>query len=423
MKLRAAHIAVCLVVSALFLTETTAAQSLVFKRPDVHTLRTYVEGDEMSFPVIELNGDDHVLVEFDILGSAIADLEYNLRHCNADGTPSSLLPAEFANGFTMNAITDYSPSVGTMVEYINYRVRFPNDDVQMLLSGRYMVDIFYAGRPDSLVARTSFLVCEQLAAIDVEIRKPQTSVDERHSQDIILSVDCSELPVNDVFNELSVSVVQNGCPFNALTNLQPKQIAGQQLIYSYSGDMQMQGGNEFRRLDMRYLRKAPINYNQVEFHAPFFHITTPTDESRAFKPYFSETDQNGRYLIYAETVNKSFDDYYRAADYAYAHLTLATEPSLDGDVFVCGGFCNWQLDSTNMMRYNFQQHRYESDLFLKQGVYDYIYVCRNSHTGQVDTERFEGSHSQTGNTYLFLVFFRPTTGDYEQLVGVLEVKN
>lgn len=413
--------ALWLIVSAL-LPMSVFAQQQPFSQPYVHTLRTYVEGDETSFPLIELNSGGRVIVEFDILDSNIADLEYSLRHCNSDGTPSNLLPAEYANGFTINAITDYSPSVGTTVQYINYRIGFPNDDVQMLLSGCYQVDVFYTGRPDSLVARTMFMVCEQLAGIDVEILKPQTAVSERHSHDVRLSVDCSDLPVNDFFGELSVSVIQNGSPFNSLTDLKPKQIAGRELIYSYAGDMMISGGNEFRRLDMRYLRRAPVNYNQVDFHAPFFHITTPTDESRAFKPYFTETDQNGQYLIYAETVNKSFDDYYRAADYAYAHLTLASEPMLDGDVFVCGGFCNWRLDSTNMMRYNFQQHRYESDLLLKQGVYDYIYVCR-TYTGQVDTERFEGSHSETGNSYLFLVFFRPVTGEYEQLVGVLEVKN
>lgn len=399
------------------------AQELFFQKPNVHTLRTYVEGDETSYPIIELGGNERVMIEFDILSSNIADLEYNLRHCSADGTPSSLLPAEYANGFTLNPITDYAPSVNTMVEYINYRIGFPNDEVQMLLSGCYVVDIFYAGRPDSLVARTSFLVCEQLATIDVEIRKPQTSVDERHAQEIRLSVDCSNLPVTNYFEELSVAVLQNGNPYASRIGLKPKQIVGQQLIYSYSGDLLMAGGNEFRRLDLRYLRRAPINYNQVEYHAPFFHVTTPTDENHAFKPYFTETDQNGQFVIYAETVNKSFDDYYRFADYAFAHLTLAAEPALDGDVFVCGNFCHWQLDSTNMMHYNFQQHRYESDLFLKQGVYDYIYVHRNTFTEQVDLERYEGSHSETSNRYLFLVFFRPTTADYEQLVGVVQMDN
>jgi len=143
------------------------AQELFFQKSNVHILRTYVEGDETSYPIIELGGNERVMIEFDILSSNIADLEYNLRHCSADGTPSSLLPAEYANGFTLNPITDYAPSVNTMVEYINYRIGFPNDEVQMLLSGCYVVDIFYAGRPDSLVARTSFLVCEQLATIDV----------------------------------------------------------------------------------------------------------------------------------------------------------------------------------------------------------------------------------------------------------------
>ena len=76
-----------------------------------------------------------------------------------------------------------------------------------------------------------------------------------------------------------------------------------------------------------------------------------------------------------------------------------------------------------MMTYNFDAHRYEGNLRLKQGVYDYVYVVRNYYDGKVDMERFEGSHSETGNSYLFLVFFRRTTSDYEQLVGVLTVDN
>ena len=103
--------ALWLIVSAL-LPISVFAQQQPFSQPYVHTLRTYVEGDETSFPLIELNSGGRVIVEFDILDSNIADLEYSLRHCNSDGTPSNLLPAEYANGFTINAITDYSPSVG-----------------------------------------------------------------------------------------------------------------------------------------------------------------------------------------------------------------------------------------------------------------------------------------------------------------------
>ena len=384
--------------------------------PVVGTLRAYVEGSETALPVIALDGDERIVVEFDCLTSDILNLEYSVVHCNRNGQPSDLQPSEYLNGFAVNAVTDYAPSSGTATEYVNYRIGLPNNDVQMLLSGRYEVTVFVAGQPDSVVARASFLVYEQLTSIEAELAKPTGSVSERHSQEVRLSVDYADLPVNDVFNELNVSIIQNGCPYSSLTDLKPKQIVGNRLVYAYAGDLLMAGGNEFRRLDLRYLRQAPINYNRVDYVAPYFHITPPADESRAFKPYFSETDQNGQYVIYAQSVNNA-DDHYRTADYVYVHPTLGTEPVLDGDVFVCGAFCNWTLSKDNQMRYNFAAKRYEGDLRLKQGVYDYIYVCRTYHDGKVDMERFEGSHSATANSYLFLVFFRPATADYEQLVG------
>lgn len=400
-----------------------ALSDAVAQIPAVKTLRTYVEGNETSYPAIELDGPDRIVVEFDCIGDNIPDLEYSVVHCYSDGKPSDLQPSEYISGFESNSLTDYFPSMGTSVGYVNFRIALPNDNVQMLLSGRYMVNVFLAGHRDSIVAQTSFLVYEQLATITAEVVKPQTSVNERYAHDIRLTVDCSDLGVNDVFRELSLDVVQNGCPYASLTGLKPKYIVAGQLVYSYAGDMLMAGGNEFRRLDLRYLKQTAINYNMVEYIAPYFHVTTPTDEIRAFKPYFTETDQNGQYVIYAYSVNRNQDDFYRSADYAYVHPTLATDPVLDGDVFVCGAFNNWQLDSTNIMRYNFQAKRYESDLFLKQGVYDYMYVCRSYYDGKVDMERFEGSHSQTGNSYIFTLFYNPVAGDYERLVGVVWVDN
>lgn len=412
------RIAVALMMSVWF----GAVAQDAWQPPVVGTLRTYIEGYETALPIIELNSDDHIMVEFDCLTSHILDLEYSIIHCDRNGQPSDLQPSEYLSGFAVNALTDYESSSGTTVDYVNYRITLPNNNVQMLLSGRYAVRIFQAGQPDSVVAETSFLVYEPLAAIDCEIFKPQSSVGERHAQDVRLSVDYAGLPVNDVFRELNVSVLQNGCPYSSRTDLKPKQIVGNRLVYSYAGDLLMAGGNEFRRFDLRYLRQAPINYNTVDYIAPYFHITVPTDESRAFKPYFSETDQNGQYVVYAHSVNNA-TDHYRTADYVYVHPTLETEPVLDGDVFVCGAFCNWQLSQSNQMHYNFNLKRYEGNLMLKQGVYDYIYVCHTYYDGKVDLERFEGSHSATSNNYLILVFFRPSTADYEQLVGALSLDN
>lgn len=413
-----------LILTAAFLIVGITAEaqtSLEFKSPQVRTLRTHVEGDETSFPIISLESDDHIVVEFDCLADTPADLEYSLQHCFNCGAPTDLLPTEYIEGFNVNPVSDYWPSVGTVVGYYNYRITLPNDNVRMLLSGRYVLNVFEAGHPEKVVARTTFLVYEQLVTIEAEVRKPEHS--DRTEQEVRLSIDANGLPLNNVLEDLKVDIVQNGCPYTSRTGLKPKYIAADKLIYAQAGDLTMPGGNEFRRLDLRYLRQAPINYNTVEFIGGNFHVTTPTDEIRAFKPYFTEEDQNGQFVVYANQVNKSFDDFHRSADYAFAHPTLTTEPVLDGDVFVCGAFNNWLLDSTNMMRYNFSAKRYEADLLLKQGVYDYIYVCRSYYNGAVDTERFEGSHAETENSYIFLVFYYPAAAEYEQLVGVLKIGN
>lgn len=411
-----------ILLTLMILARAYAQDALYYRAPMIQTLRAYVCGDETSYPVIELDGDDRIMIEFDCLTDNIPDLEYRVVHCDRNGTPSDLLPAEYIDGFNVNPVTGYATSTNTTVNYVNFRICLPNDNVRMLLSGRYVVSVAVAGT-DSVVARTSFFVYEQIVGINAEIVKPQTSIDGRYAQDVRLSVDYSDLTVSNVFDELNVCILQNGCPYTARTDLKPRQIVGYQLIYSYAGDMLVQGGNEFRRLDARYVKQSPINYNTVDYIGGYFHITTPADESRAFKPYFTEQDQNGQYIVYAYTPNNAFDDYHRSADYTYVHPTLTTEPVLDGDVFVCGAFNNWQLDSANMMHYNFQAKRYEADLFLKQGVYDYLYVCRSYYNGKVDMERFEGSHSETSNKYLFFVFFRPSTADYEQLVGSVCIDN
>ena len=116
------HLSILFLLSAT-LCQWAAAQTLdEFRAPVVGTLRAYVEGDETALPVIELNGDDRVMVEFDCLTSRILDLEYSVVHCDRNGQPSDLQPSEYLSGFAVNAVTDYAPSSGTTVEYVNYRI-------------------------------------------------------------------------------------------------------------------------------------------------------------------------------------------------------------------------------------------------------------------------------------------------------------
>ena len=63
------------------------------------TLKTEVEDNFMSPPVIRLGTNDRILVKFDEIGEDNSYLEYRLIHCDADWQPSRLIESEYLEGF------------------------------------------------------------------------------------------------------------------------------------------------------------------------------------------------------------------------------------------------------------------------------------------------------------------------------------
>lgn len=388
--------------------------TLNWQAPALRTLHTYIDGNELSYPVLMLGGDNTIAIDFDYMGNNIVDLEYTVVHCDNHGQPSDLQPSEYINGFVTNSVTDYWHSINTTFDYVNYRINLPNDNVELLQSGCYMVKIFKAGKPDSLVAQTMFMAFEQLVDINAEVRRPIAADYRNTHHELLLNVDVAGIDVINPTQEIEVVVIQNGCPYTAVSLTTPKHINGSQLVYAQQSDLFVEANNEYRLLDLRFEKRSMINTNVVEFFAPYYHVTTPVDKPRAHQPYFSENDRNGHFMVYANRTT----DHNRAADYVIAHLSLNTnQPIFDGDVYVVGAFNGWQLTPFNKMEYDFSEHQYRSQMVLKQGIYDYMYAVKNSYTDEVEFSRFEGSHFETENQYQIMVFYRGNTADCQRLVG------
>ncbi|GHV72117.1 hypothetical protein FACS189420_8730 [Bacteroidia bacterium] len=108
----------------------------------VKTLRVNLVNEWQAAPIIDLNGDNWVEVSFDIMGGAPETFTYTLTHCNADWTPSQLIQSEFMSGFQNRYVDDYAVSFNTTMDYVNYRLTFPNEDLTMKVSGNYVVQVF-----------------------------------------------------------------------------------------------------------------------------------------------------------------------------------------------------------------------------------------------------------------------------------------
>ncbi len=96
-------------------------------------------------------------ISFDDLQHNFVRYSYTITHCNADWNPSDLLRSEYMTGFDDNRIEDYEQSMNTEMEYNHYSFTLPNEDVKLLVSGNYIVNIFEDGDEEP-VARACFSI-------------------------------------------------------------------------------------------------------------------------------------------------------------------------------------------------------------------------------------------------------------------------
>jgi hypothetical protein len=70
------------------------------------------------------------------------------------------------------------------------------------------------------------------------------------------------------------------------------------------------------------------------------------------------------------------------------------------------------------MIYNFEQKRYELDLLVKQGYYDYQYVYVPKNTKVPDETYIEGNYYETENNYVIYVYHRAFGSRFDRLIGI-----
>lgn len=396
---------------------STAAQSFRNQnlKPSIHTVQLINEATQSTFPLINLNTDQKLTLRFDDLANEVKEYSYTLIHCNENWEQSDLFPNDYLAGFEEEQITNYDYSVNTTVNYIHYSHSFPNSNLQITKSGNYLVIVFEDFDRTKIVLTKKFYVTASL----VEITPfPSTSVDFNHRythHEIDFNIDYSILDCDDPFREISVVVMQNNRQDNCIRNLQPTFVKEKVLMYNSDADNRIEAGNEYRIFDSRDLVNNGRNVEQTVIYEKKYHIILFEDQKRAFKKYSKVFDNNGNY--YPST--KQYASPYTETDYTYVHFRLPYKKELaDGGVYINGELSNHELDLSTRMTYRDSLNRYEAELLLKQGVYDYSYIYKPNNTSVGLWETLEGSHYETENLYTILVYYKGFNDNAQQLIGV-----
>src|SRR5690348_15084353 len=94
---------------AIFLTSV----NLFAQSPDtiyaknIKTVRLYNAGNQLSMPVLKLNGNDLLELHFDDLDADVKYYYYTYQLCNSDWIPANLGQFDYLKGFTQTRITNY----------------------------------------------------------------------------------------------------------------------------------------------------------------------------------------------------------------------------------------------------------------------------------------------------------------------------
>lgn len=385
---------------------------------NIKTIQLRKLNSEMTDPVIALGSSERLQLSFDDLAEDIRYFSYKIVLCNADWDESSLLFSDYLEGFPEGYINNREQSFGTLVGYARYTLEIPNSQMQVKLSGNYLIKVYDSDNPEAVLLQKSFSAVEPSAiGVQVSVRMLPLAGNDACTQQLELAVEHASFPISQPYTEVKVRVEQNGYRFLNAAPPTPTFIRSSAIDYSHHNKNLYPGGSEYRHFDV----------SSIEYKMPRVQEISTINDVRcvqlepdaAFKQYLYSPDINGRYVIRDERYRSESDT---RSDYPTVFLSLYMGQPLKGKVYVFGEISGWELHNDFVMLYNNSRRAYELSMPVKQGYYNYKYIYVDEN-GVLDMGKIDACSSETENIYGIYVYYRSPTDYHDKLLNVTWVSS
>ena len=387
----------------------------VIYKNNIKTVLLSPVGNELGFPIIAFNSNEKLNLSFDDLDADRKTYNYTVIHCDAAWNPTNLTYTEYIDGYHDELITEYKYSFNTIQTYTHFNLVFPTEGLRLKKSGNFIIKVFLDYNEDSVVFTKRFMVYDKKVELEASA-KAATIISDRYSkQEIDFTINNGQYQLNDPYDNVRVTLIQNQRFDNAITTLQPQYVKENQLVYDYDEGNVFNAGNEFRYFDDKNFRAASEKVNKYIFDAQRVNnIYLIPEEKKAYKRYVTQSDINGNFVV------RTLQGYDGAtdADYAQVHFYLPYDQAIaNADVYVFGACSNWKYLPEFKMNYDTAFKAYTAAAFLKQGYYNYEYVVLKDNQKIADESIIEGNHFETENDYYILIYYKAFGTYYDQLIG------
>lgn len=372
----------------------------------IQSVQFYNEQVEQSLPLMNVNSNEQLFLAFDDLRGDHRALYFSFEHCDVNWKKSSLSSLEYSSGYGEDRIQNFSLSRNTLQPFTHYEVRFPTENTKPILAGNYLLKVYEDGDKERLLLTRRFYVMDNITSIDAKIGPALDVKTRKSNQRIEAVVHLNNLIINNPNQDIRVLVMQNNRPDIQLWANKPSSIRDNILSYSHPTLFNFEGGQEFLIADLRSFRLESSMVKDI-FIDSINHITLWDDFYFDNIIYGEEIDQNGRFYI--RNMDQQ-DQSPTLADYAKVTFTLKTKPELK-EVYLLGLFNDFNRTDANKLQFDEVSQTWKIEKFLKQGVYDYLYVSDAS----------SSSFFETKNTYQVFVYYRNPRFNRDEIIGFYEL--
>ncbi len=388
---------------------------------NIHNVKLNFTGNQLAYPVLRLNSNDQVDLNFDDLNGGVRNYSYTWQLCNADWSKTILSEFDYIKGFTQNRLINYRNSSIALVKYTHYMASLPERNCSPSRSGNYLLKVFADGDTAKLLFTRRVLVIEEKSTVGAQVQQPYNGQIFKTHQKILFNVNLGSLNIFNALQQVKVCILQNNRWDNAITTLRPTFVRQNSLEYS-SEDAVFPAGREWRWLDLRSFRLQSDRVETATYNTASTDVFVKPDLDRSTQRLIFYKDINGMYYNdISESVNPLWQ-----ADFAIVHFSFVppgNQPMINKEIYLFGELSNYGMDEKSRLQYNSAKGVYETDLLLKNGYYNYSYITVEKNNPVPSFEFTEGNFWDTENGYTILVYYRGINGRVDELIGIAKINS
>ncbi len=329
-----------------------------------------------------------------------------ITHHNRDWSRSPLMPIDYLASGSQDQINNGRQSSVQNPGYTHYSYDFPNNTLEPLVSGNYMLHVYDYDTGDELFS-LPFFVSENKNMVSTDV---QTLYNEGpgtyQSHQLFTSYRYPDFVKFPQFN-IHVNYTQDRF-WGRTKEADVKDISQPGVLKVHNSRNNLFIANYgFLELNLRSFSHP--QYSIVKYRPE---TIPPSVILRTDTPGLSTNTGIKPYFKFGQIDN------HPDAQYVNAHFSLNGSKIIDSSarVYIIGSFNNWSIQSGSQLNYDPSSGLFKGSVEVKQGSYNYKYAVVEGN--EINDLRLDTNFASTQQEYIVFVYYRDQTRQYDRLLAV-----